>query len=135
MNYRGVAVVVAAVVVLATTAGTSAFSATTADRSAEIAVVDDGDAYLAVEVTANATGNQTTATVTVANQFPSGTVLTAVTATHDGDTRSLLPSDGSLDPGENSTATFENATCDGTVTISASGDDVAVELDRTVDCS
>jgi len=135
MNYRGVVVIAAGLVVLSTTAGTGAFSATTVDRSAEIAVVDDDSAYLAVTVTANATGNETTATVTVTNQFPPGTALTAVRVEHDDDSRSALPDDGSLDPGEPSTATFENVTCDGTVTIAASGDGVAVELERDVDCT
>jgi hypothetical protein len=132
---RGWLVLAAALVVLATTAGTSAFSAASLDRGVQIGVASDDDAYLGVAVTGTATNNTTTASVTVTNQFPGGTALTTVVATVDDDTVTLTPSDGSLNGGEPTSATIEDVTCDDTVVIHASGDAVAVTLERQVDCT
>jgi hypothetical protein len=135
VNRGGWLVLAAALVVLATTAGTSAFSAASLDRSVQIGVADDDDAYLGVDVTGTTTNGTTTVDVSVANRFPSGTALTTVTATVDGDTITLTPSDGSLDTGENTDATIGGVTCSNTVTVHASGDGVTVTLERAIDCT
>ncbi|WP_323676423.1 hypothetical protein [Halorubellus sp. PRR65] len=135
MTRRGWLVLAAALVVLATTAGTSAFSAASLDRSVQIDVADDQSAYLGVSVTGNATNNTTTATVTVTNQLPGDIALTTVTATDEGDSTSLTPGDGSLDGGDTTSATIENVTCGETVVIHASGDAVTVTLEREIQCT
>ncbi|MFC6953351.1 hypothetical protein [Halorubellus litoreus] len=134
MSRRGWLVLAAAAVVVATTAGTGAFSAVSAERGIQIAVVDDDRAYLGVAVTANVSGNDTTARITVTNQFPQGTTLSAVTATVDGETVSLTPGSTTLDGGDSTTGTVANVTCGDTVTIRASGDGVRVELEREIVC-
>ncbi|WP_227131109.1 hypothetical protein [Halorubellus salinus] len=134
MSRRGWLVLGAAVVVLATTTGTGAFSAVNAERGIQVAVVDDDSAYLGVAITANATGNNTTATITVRNQFSDGTTLTTVTATSDDDIVSLTPGTTTLASGESGTGTVENVTCGETVVIQARGDGVNVEFEREITC-
>jgi hypothetical protein len=135
VSRRGWLVLGAAVVVLATTAGTGAFSTVGAERGVQVAVVDDDNAYLGVVIAANATGNDTTANITVTNQFPDGTTLTSITATGPDGTTSLTPNDGALETGETTSATIQNATCDSTITIHANGPGVQVTIDRPVDCT
>ena len=72
-----------------------------------------------------------TLTVTVSNQFPSGTTL-HVTVSHDD---TAHPGDGSLESGQKRWVRFENADCSENVIITASGDGVTVELEREVDCN
>lgn len=134
MSRRGWLVLGAAAVVLATTAGTGAFSAVNAERGIQVTVVDDDDAYLGVAITANGTENNTTAMVRVTNQFPDGTTLTTVTATSDDETVSLTPGARTLDTGDASTETLSSVTCGDTITIRASGDGISVELEREIAC-
>jgi|AntDeeMinimDraft_4_1070355.scaffolds.fasta_scaffold00237_3 subtilase family serine protease len=131
MTRRAVVLVAAALVVLATTAGTSAFSAATIDRGLAVSVVDDDSAYLGVTLEQTDTTNGTTnLTVTVRNQFPGDSTLSNVTVTANGAAETVT----SLQSGEEATITFENATCDSTVTIEATGGGVDVALERTIDC-
>lgn len=134
MSRRGWLVLGAAAVVLATTAGTSAFSAVSAERGIHVAVVDDDDAYLGVAITANATGNKTVAIITVRNQFPDGSTLTTVTATSADEMVSLTPGARTLDTGDTSTRVLTDVTCGDTIIIRASGDGIRVELEREVAC-
>lgn len=132
MNRRAWVVIAAATVALATTVGTGAVSSISAERGMNVAVVDDEEAYLGLDVETVTTENGTEVNVTVSNQFPDGTTLD-VTVSHDGVT--AYPGKHSLESGETRWVAFENATCDGTVTVTATGDDVAVELERDVDCT
>lgn len=69
--------------------------------------------------------------VTVTNQFPAGTELTTVEITANSTSVDLAP----LAPGERATHTFPSVACGDSIGIEASGDGVAVHLDRAVDCT
>lgn len=132
MNRRAWVVIAAAAVALAATVGTGAVSSISADRGMTVDIVDDKHAYLGLDVNTTTTENRTEVNVTVSNQFPAGTTLD-VTVSHDDVT--AYPGKHSLESGETRWVAFENATCGETVTVTASGDGVAVELERDVDCT
>jgi hypothetical protein len=134
VNRRAVAVLVVAIFAVASTAGTSAFSATTTDRSVRVDVVDDASAYLGVERTTNETGNESVLAVTVTNRFPGGVALSNVTVRHGDADRTVATDVEPLASGEAATATFGNASCGGSVVVTASGDGVSVQLRRPVPC-
>lgn len=127
----GLLVVLAAVALVTSTAG---FSTASADRAVQVAVVDDDAAYLGIAERSSGTANGTTnLTVAVTNRFPTGTSLETVRVSAGGQTTALASGDP-LDPGETRSATFENVACDSTFAVNASGSDVAVHLDRVVEC-
>lgn len=132
-DYRTLAVVVGALLVVGTTVGTGGFSAIVADRGVDVTVVDDDHAYLGVDRSPSGTVNGTTnLTVTVTNRFGDGTTLASVllTATLDGTTKRL----NSISAGESKDATLRGVPCDGYVAIHAAGDSVDVSLSREVVC-
>jgi len=69
--------------------------------------------------------------VTVTNQFPAGTPLTTVEITANGTSVDLGP----IASGERVTHTFSSVSCGDSIGIEASGNGVAVNLERTVTCS
>ena len=136
MTRRGRVLVAAAVLAtLATVASTSGFAAASADRAVEVAVADDDTAYLGFEATTtDAADGTTNVTVDVTNRFSTGTTLDTVTVTvADREPVALQPT-GTLDPGETESERFEDVPCGAAVVVTASGDDVDVSLDRTVEC-
>lgn len=128
-------VLIAALVVAATLVTSSgAVSSIEASRNVHIAVAEDSSAYLGVNQTLSNTTNETTdLTLTVRNQFSSGTSLTMVTVTVSGETVDLAKH-SSIDPGEQATAEFDSVSCPDSVTVKASGSGVAVWLSRSVSC-
>lgn len=135
MSRRGAAVIFAALTVLAVAGSTSAFSAVTADRSVTVAVVDDATAFFAFEQSTTPEMNGTTLSVTVMNQFPHGVKLSNVTVIYRDRTRTLANDTAVLFVGDTATATFENASCNGTVTVHARGETVSITLERPVECN
>jgi hypothetical protein len=132
-NYRTLAVVVGALLVVGTTVGTGGFSAMNADRGVDITVVDDDRAYLGVDRSPSGTANGTTnLTVTITNRLGSGTTLESVTltATLDDASKRL----DSIQTGELKEATLRGVSCDGYIEIRATGESVEVSLSRAVIC-
>jgi len=129
-RHRSILLVIALMTAISVVTSTSGVSAVGADRSIEVATADDEDAYLGFEQTAQTTNETTNLSVTIRNQFPSGTTLGTVTVTVDGETKDLTP----LGSGEEGTVRFESVDCDGTVSVTASGDGVEVQLERA-ECS
>jgi hypothetical protein len=118
----------------ATVVSTGGFSSMTSDRSVHVTVAGDGDAYLGFESSPTNTTNGTTdLEVTVANQFTGGTELSTVQVTVDGKTIDLVPN-GPLPAGESETHTVQSVSCDGLVSVAATGPNVAVRLTRSVAC-
>jgi len=111
----------------------SGFSAVSADRSVEVAVADDDEAYLGVAQELSNTNMSTGTTdidVTVTNRFGSKITLDTVEVTVNGDTKELE----SLGPGEDGTAKFTGVDCSREIDVAASGSGVDVELDREIGC-
>lgn len=111
---------------------TGGVSSVTADRPADITVVDDSDAYLGIEQTTTETPNETVGEITVKNQFPTGTTIDGTidsgrNATVDGTERQSFE----LEPGESTTVTVE---CERSVTINASGPGIETTTERTIEC-
>jgi len=131
MNRRTVVLVTGLIAVLGLLTSTGGLSATAADRGLQVTIADDDDAYLGFQQDAVTTNGTTNLTVTVANQFPTGTTLDTVEISVDGETRDAGP----LDAGEDETVTFEFAECDDTIAVDASGTGVAVSLSRPVGCA
>jgi len=132
-NYRTLAVVIGVLLVVGTTAGSSGFSVMSADRGAEITVVDDDRAYLGIDRSPTGTVNGTTnLTVTITNRFGDGTVLERVTlaATLDDASERL----SSIRAGDSKESTLRGVSCDGYVEIRATGESVEVSLSRAVIC-
>ena len=132
-DYRTIAVVIGVLLVVGTTAGSSGFSVMSADRGAEITVVDDDRAYLGIDRSPTGTVNGTTnLTVTITNRFGDGTVLERVTlaATQDDASERLH----SIRAGDSKEATLRGVSCDGSVEIRATGESVEVSLSRAVIC-
>jgi hypothetical protein len=117
---------VAAAALLAT--GTGGFSAMTADRGVEVAVVDDSEAFIGYE--SSCAGGDLSVTVT--NRFDRTVTESSVTVA--GGTEQV----GSLDSGEASTVTFgvEEIEPDGPVTVEVSRAGLSATLHRFVpdDC-
>jgi hypothetical protein len=132
---RAAAVLFAGILLLAVTGSTSAFSAVTADRSVTVGVVDDTAAFLAIERSTTSDTNGTTLSVTVVNQFPHGVELSNVTVSHGDRKRPLANDTTVLFVGDTATATFENASCNGTITVHAKGESVSIDLERPVECT
>lgn len=143
---RRVLLVVALLAVTVLVTSSTGFSATAADRDVSIEVAEDPNAYLGFEqtqystenvtanvnVTENSSGNETAyVDVTVTNQFPARTALTTVEVTVNGTSADLAP----LASGERATHTFSSVSCGEPIRIDASGDGVAVRLERRVTCS
>ncbi|MFC7135083.1 MULTISPECIES: hypothetical protein [Salinibaculum] len=129
-------VVLIAILVLTVTlvSGTSGVTSMTADRDLELATTGDLSAYLTFEQSASGTANGTTnLTVALTNQFPSGTTLTGLEVTVDGQTTDMT-ADETFDAEETGTARFESVECGSTITVVASTDGLATTLTRTVDC-
>jgi hypothetical protein len=131
-DYRTIAVVIGVLLVVGTTAGSSGFSVMSADRGAEITVVDDDRAYLGVDRSPNGTANGTTnLTVTITNRFGDGTVLGVTLAATLDDASERL---SSIRAGDSKEATLRGVSCDGYVEIRATGESVEVSLSRAVIC-
>jgi hypothetical protein len=131
---RRLSLILLLIATLALVTSTSGYTSVTAGRNVLVAVAPDDAAFLGFEQSnGTVTNGTTTVTVTVTNRFPAGTPLETVTVTVDAETATLTP-DGTLDAGESASATFENVTCGGPVAVHASGSDVSVHLDRSVQC-
>lgn len=128
-NSRLVAGVVALIVALLLITSTGSFSAMTAERPAQVTVVDDPDAYLGVEQETEQADNESTLNLTVTNQFSGGTDLDEMNVSVGEQSQEM-----SLDAGESKTLEFQSVECDDPITIEASGSGVEVSLDRTVEC-
>ncbi|MFC6719893.1 hypothetical protein ACFQGT_18200 [Natrialbaceae archaeon GCM10025810] len=100
------------------------------DRTIEIPITDDEEAPLSISQTTATTENETTATITVENQFTVGTTLEQVTVSLDDEETQLEP----LAPGERDTATFEPVDCDSEIVIKASSPTTSISLTRPVEC-
>ncbi|MEF8915689.1 hypothetical protein [Natronomonas sp.] len=135
MNYRTWLLLVAVVALAASSAvGTGGISAGAMDRGIHVAVADDESAYLGFEQTpTNTDGGTTDLEVSVINQFPGGTELTAVEVTINETTVDLAEG-GTVGPGEEATHTFTSVSCGGRVTVEASGAGVSTRLNRSVTC-
>jgi PKD repeat protein len=129
--------VVLATIVLAATLVTSSAGSSSieSDRNTQVAVADDSSALLGFNQTvSNTTNGTTTLTLTLTNQYPSGTSLTTVSVTAGGESVSLAEN-GSVAPGEQITATFDSVSCGSSIAVEASGGGVFVSLDRSVICN
>ena len=114
---------------------TAGFSATTAERSVDVEVVDDQNAFLGFEKTTNTTENETTELeITVRNQFAPGISLSEVSVTIENSTVSLIEEE-KLHPGEEVSRTFSEISCDASLFVEASGSGVSVDLEGSVDCT
>ncbi|MFC7116242.1 hypothetical protein ACFQH2_16605 [Natronoarchaeum sp. GCM10025703] len=100
-NSRLVVGVVALIVALLLITSTGSFSAMTAERPAQVTVVDDPDAYLGVEQETEQADNGSTLNLTVTNQFSGGTDLDEMNVSVGGESQEM-----SLDAGESETKTF-----------------------------
>ena len=113
-------------------APTGGVSSSSMDRGVRVSVVADDEAYLGFAQTAtNTTEGTTDLEVAVTNRLPSALATAAVTV--DGVTTDVAG--GSLASGASATATFTGVDCGAPITVDASGDSVAIRLNRTVDCS
>jgi hypothetical protein len=133
MTHRNLLVVLGAVVLLGALAtSTGGVSSLLVDRSVHVGVTDDPEAYVGFEQTPHDEGNDTTnLTVTLRNQFPGDNSLWTVAVTL-GDERVQLASElDPLDPGEQTSYTFENVSCGDPIHILVVGEDVSVYLNRT----
>ncbi len=119
------------VATLAVAVGTGGFSSAAADRSVEVAVVGDDDAYLGFQQFPVTTNGTTNLTVTVSNRFPPGTTLDTVKISVNDKTRYV----DLLDSGEDESVSFEFVACDDTIYVEAVGGSVTVSFSRPVDCS
>lgn len=160
-HHRFLVAAVALLVALSLVSASGAFSAMTADRPTEVAVVDDGDAYLGIEQTVdqssvadNSTNETKVPPDDAANESAPANNVTSVPV-HDGTTLELTIANQfpegvtlhgvevsvgeqseeiSLDAGESETKTFESIECGDPISIEATGSGVEVSLDRTVEC-
>jgi hypothetical protein len=135
MNYRRYLPLLVALLLGSTLVMSSGgFSSLTADRDVELEVADNENAYLKFEQSPTNTENGTTdLEVTVTNQFPSGTSLSVVAVTINGETQYLVDS-GQLESGASAMETFRSVTCGARITVEASNDDVEVCFNCTVIC-
>jgi hypothetical protein len=132
-NVPRVLLVSTLVVAVVVTVGTSAFSATTAERGVDISVADDEHALLGIERQVGTASNGTVnLSVTVTNRF-AGDTLTSVVVTVDGETRELAEADP-VRPGEQAVASFAAVDCTTTIGVRASGPSTSVSLTRPVPC-
>jgi hypothetical protein len=128
--------VLALFVIAALIVGTAGYDSIQGDRSADVEVASDADAYLGIQETGNTIPNGSTGSVLVlTNQFGTSVdlrisdVTTSDNVTNEGLTTSTL--------GAGDTAALE-VTCtsasDGTITvdIEASGDGISFETTKTV---
>jgi len=131
-------------VVAAAIVGTSGFSVIQAERSTDVAVVDDNQAYLVIETTGNEIKNGSTGTVlTVKNQFAEPVEVTTTSTESPDDITVQGFNSSSIDKRE--TAGLEvrcsdSRTSDGTITIdlTAEGDETSFETsnkDVEVQCT
>jgi len=102
--------------------GTGSFTAMSADRGVNVAVVDDDSAFVGYD----AACENSTLSVTVTNRFER--TLTDGSVTVAGTTELL----GDLDPGEQAVVTFDDYEVDDSVTVSVQSPTNTAELDRTV---
>jgi hypothetical protein len=136
MTRRLLPVALAVLAVASLALSTGGFSATIADRGVSVAVVDDDQAYLGVDLeTTDASNGTANLSVTVANRFPADTTLTAVEVEAGGETRTPLAGGATVTTGDATTVRFANVSCGSTVSVTASGDGVAVTLSRPVECT
>ena len=133
-RHRNLVLLVGVVVAVSLTFGTSSVSSVSADRGIEVAVADDHEAFLAFEQRATAPANRTTPlTVTVGNQYPSGTTLTSVTVSLTGSTaESSEPV--RLEAGTQHTWRFDAVSCHETLSVEAEGPGVSAAFERPVSC-
>jgi len=131
-------------VVAAAIVGTSGFSVIQAERSTDVAVVDDNQAYLVIETTGNEIKNGSTGTVlTVTNQFAEPVEVTATSTESPDDITVQGFNSSSIDVRE--TAGLEvrcgaSRTSAGTITVdlTAEGDETSFETsdkDVEVQCT
>lgn len=128
---RHLAVVCLVVASLALAVGAGGFSSAAADRSIEVAVVSDEEAFLGFEQTlsnTNTTTGTTDVEVTITNQFAPGTTLETIEVTVDGRTARLGP----LHSGEKATEHFTDVDCGSTIHVDASDSDVEVDFNREI---
>jgi hypothetical protein len=104
------------------------------ERGIQGEVTDDRRAYLGFEqVPANTSNGTTDLEVRIINRYPTGPELTAVEVTV-GETTVDLAEGGAVGPGRESAHTFTSVPCGARVTVEARGNDVGVELNRSVSC-
>jgi len=127
-------VLVALVVAIFFTMGTSSVSSVTADRPIDIAVADDSNAYVGFEQQHTRIQNGTTdLEVTVRNQYLSGASFTTVSVTVHG--REVdLSKNSPLEPGDSRTQRFNSTPCDSSIAIVVSGTGISAEIQRPVSC-
>jgi hypothetical protein len=126
--------VLAFLAAIALVTSTGGYSSVTAGRDVQVAVAPDHAAFLGYEQTRGpVTHGSTNVTVTVTNQFPSGTSLDRVVVCVPGECE-YLTADGPLRPGENVTVRFEYLPCHSTIWVAAAGSGVSVRLSRPVTC-
>ena len=134
MHRRELLLLVGVVAALSLTVGTTGVSSVSADRSIEIAVVDDQAAFLTFEQDPGNTTNGTTSLdVTVGNQYPAGTTLSHVRVSVDDETAARAEP-RRLDAGARGTWTFSSVSCNGTISVEAEGAGVATSFERPVAC-
>jgi len=134
MHRRELFLLVGVVAALSLTVGTSSVSSVSADRSIEVAVVDDQDAFLTFEQeTGNTTNGTTSLNVTLGNQYPAGTPLSRVTVSvHDEPTNRTEAR--RLNTGAQRTWTFRSVSCNDTISVEAEGSGVFASFERPVAC-
>jgi len=127
-------VLAALVVAIFFSLGTSSVSSVTADRSIDIMIADDSNAYVGFEQQRTRTQNGTTdLEVTVQNQYPSGTRFTTASVTVHG--REVdLSKNSPLEPGDSRTHRFNSTPCDSSIAIVVSGTGISAEIQRAVSC-
>jgi len=134
MHRRELLLLVGVVAALSLTFGTSGVSSVSADRSIEVAVVDDQKAFLTFEQDPGNTTNGTTSlNVTLGNQYPAGTPLTRVTVSVDTETAAHTEAKR-LAPGARRTWTFRSVSCSDTIAVEAEGSGVSTSFERPVAC-
>ncbi len=134
MSRRRLLVLAAAVLGLAAVTATGGFTSASVERSVQVQVADDENAYLGFEQNVtNVENGSADLEVRISNRFGTATDLATVEVTVDG-TAVDLAGDGPIGPGETVDRTFRSVPCDDSISIAASGDGVAVRFDRIVSC-
>jgi len=126
-------VTVAATITLVSSS--SAFTSSTVDRHVQVQTAEDSAAFVGFEQnTSNSSDGTTDLTVTIRNQFPGDTTLSAVDV-HVGEDNADLAADGPIPSGGTETVTFDNVSCEGDIEVEAAGTGLEVRFVRSVACS
>jgi len=134
MKGRTLLLASAAILAVTLAASTGAMSSAAVDRGVQVSVADDEVAFLGFQQSvSNASNGTASLNVTLTNQFPAGTTFDAVTVSVNATEVSPVPGNRFL-PGDSLIVSVGNVSCEGRVSVVATGDDASVEFERAVAC-